>query len=220
MASFPSLFIFWDVGWPAIPIGGTTLHSAAGIGVPQRPRDFNRMWHLPVRRKWRNLEVLIVDEISMVSAELLEYLEQTITRVRTLNKDDLPVRPFGGLQVRTSLDIYSWYTSLQRLFVVCDSSNIFLQVIFAGDFFQLQPVEDKDYYTCSDRFLNRGLACEAPAWDRAKLKTVILSRVFRQVCPAPENRDAHCLFGLVLGFRKQKALFRVFLEEDCRTKFP
>lgn len=137
-------------GIAAIPIGGTTLHSASGIGIPLRPTDFNRMWHKPIRMKWRNLSVLIVDEISMVSAELLEYLEQIIRRIRT-RKALLPGEPFGGLQV-----------------------------IFAGDFFQLQPVEDKDTHSAADQFLNRGLAFEAPAWERAKLNTVILSRVFRQ----------------------------------------
>jgi len=65
------------------------------------------MWHKPVRTKWRNLSVLIVDEISMVSAELLEYLEQTISKIRSIGNDDLPGRPFGGLQVRTSLGVCS-----------------------------------------------------------------------------------------------------------------
>jgi ATP-dependent exoDNAse (exonuclease V) alpha subunit len=50
------------------------------------------------KQKWRHLSVWIIDEISMVSAELLEYLEQTIRRMRT-KQEDLPGKPFGGLQV-------------------------------------------------------------------------------------------------------------------------
>lgn len=80
---------------------------------------------------------------------------------------------------------------------MCDLS-IVLQVIFAGDFFQLQPVEDKDTKTCIDQFLNRGLAFEARAWDRANLKMVILKRVFRQVCSIPS--DALRLNALVVVF--------------------
>ncbi|KAG0609115.1 hypothetical protein M758_8G159000 [Ceratodon purpureus] len=88
-------------GIAAIPIGGSTLHRATGIGIPRRLGDFNRMWDRPIRLKWRNLSVLIVDEISMVSAELLEYLEQTIRRIRT-EEMNLPGEPFGGLQATFS----------------------------------------------------------------------------------------------------------------------
>ncbi|KAG0609116.1 hypothetical protein M758_8G159100 [Ceratodon purpureus] len=170
-------------GIAAIPIGGSTLHRATGIGIPRRPRDFNRMWDKPIRLKWRNLSVLIIDEISMVSAELLEYLEQTIRRIRT-KKVNLPGEPFGGLQV-----------------------------IIAGDFFQLQPVEDKDTKTCSNQFLNRGLAFEAPAWDRANLKTVILKRVFRQ-------KDDHFV-ALLNGIRtgENKAALEEIVE-NCSRPLP
>lgn len=127
-----SSYIFWGAGRSAIPIGGSTLHRAAGIGIPQRPKDFNRMWHKPVRQKWRNLSVLIVDEISMVSAELLEYLEQTIRRIRT-EKDHLPGKPFGGLQVWTSLGVRSWYTSRE-----CRGhmSNVVPQIFSCRSFLQ------------------------------------------------------------------------------------
>jgi hypothetical protein len=72
------------------------VHRATGIGIPRCTRDFNRMWQH--KQKWRHLSVWIIDEISMVSAELLEYLEQTIRRMRT-KQEDLPGKPFGGLQV-------------------------------------------------------------------------------------------------------------------------
>lgn len=58
------------------------------------------MWNAPVKRRWRNMSVWIIDEISMVSAELLESLEQMIRRIRT-PADLLPGVPFGGLQVST-----------------------------------------------------------------------------------------------------------------------
>lgn len=57
------------------------------------------MWS--VRKRWRNLKVLIIDEISMISAEMLEYLEQTVRAIRaTKDKDDDEEDlPFGGIQV-------------------------------------------------------------------------------------------------------------------------
>jgi ATP-dependent DNA helicase PIF1 len=80
-----------STGIAALEIGGTTLHSAAGIGIPYEVKDFNKMWNL--KNKWRNLSVLVIDEISMISGELFEYLEQTICKIRANEK------PFGGLQV-------------------------------------------------------------------------------------------------------------------------
>ena len=56
-----------------------------------------------------------------------------------------------------------------------------LQVIFAGDFFQLQPIEEKSTQTSDNQFLNRGLAFEACAWRKAKLNMIVLKKVFRQV---------------------------------------
>jgi len=134
-----------STGIAALEIGGTTLHSAAGIGIPYEIKDFNKMWNL--KNKWRNLSVLVIDEISMISGELFEYLEQTICKIRANEK------PFGGLQV-----------------------------IVAGDFFQLLPIQNKssNVMNTTTEFLNRGLAFESPAWHKANFESVILKTVFRQ----------------------------------------
>ncbi|KAG0557291.1 hypothetical protein KC19_11G117400 [Ceratodon purpureus] len=136
-------------GIAAIPIGGTTIHRATGIGITRTKKDFDCMW-TTAAKKWRSAKVWIIDEISMVSAELLDHLEQNLTKIRTYKPKDVP-KPFGGLQV-----------------------------IFAGDFFQLQPVPEKPNYKLKDQFLNRGLAFEAAAWHRADLQTVVLKNIFRQ----------------------------------------
>lgn len=77
--------------------------------MPRCSRDFSRMWD--VKDKWRALDVLIIDEISMISAELLDYLEQTISKIRYYRTKEQDPRsgnkkassedekPFGGLQV-------------------------------------------------------------------------------------------------------------------------
>ena len=83
------------MGGPALPIGGSTLHRAAGIGIPRCPNDFKRMWNF--KNKLRNLSVLIVDEISMVSAELLDRLEEKLCEIRGSE------RAFGGIQVQDFL---------------------------------------------------------------------------------------------------------------------
>ena len=47
----------------ARPNAGTTLHSALGIGVPSVWRDFDKMWAPRNRKIWRDIEVLIIDEV-------------------------------------------------------------------------------------------------------------------------------------------------------------
>ena len=46
-----------------------TLGAQAGCGVPQRMADFHKMFSPEARQRWMQLDVLIIDEISMVSAE-------------------------------------------------------------------------------------------------------------------------------------------------------
>ena len=59
-------------GIAATHISGVTLHSALGCGAPQTTDDFGRMWKKESRQRLRALRVLILDEISMVSAEMFE----------------------------------------------------------------------------------------------------------------------------------------------------
>lgn len=40
-------------GIAATHIGGVTLHSFAGCGVPQTVRDFDKMWGTEPRKRWR-----------------------------------------------------------------------------------------------------------------------------------------------------------------------
>ena len=79
-------------------INGTTLHSQSGVGVPQRMQDFAKIHATDTAKKWRELETLIVDEISMVSAEFWTALERVVRDVRASDQ------PFGGVQLVLSGD--------------------------------------------------------------------------------------------------------------------
>jgi ATP-dependent DNA helicase PIF1 len=46
-------------GVSAILIGGQTLHSFAGCGVPGTVGDYKKCWNKLSKKKWRNLEVLL-----------------------------------------------------------------------------------------------------------------------------------------------------------------
>ena len=90
-------------GTSAILINGTTLHSFLGIGlgdmeVTQLYMHIKNKSYL--HKRWKELEILIIDEISMLSPKLFDKLEQLARVIRKNSK------PFGGIQLLLSGDLF------------------------------------------------------------------------------------------------------------------
>lgn len=88
-------------GTSAILIDGSTLHSFLGIGLGQSSIDslfFKIKKNSRVYKKWRELDLLIIDEVSMLSPILFDKLESL---ARLIRKND---QPFGGIQLLLSGD--------------------------------------------------------------------------------------------------------------------
>lgn len=92
-------------GVAAINAGGVTLHSffqlpfgpqvlqkADGEGVSDRQKDINRFSRDKINII-RSLDLLVIDEISMVRADLLDAVDRVLRRYRNRYK------PFGGVQL-------------------------------------------------------------------------------------------------------------------------
>ncbi len=85
--------------------GAKTLHSWAGIGLGKEPVDAlvsnikKKKWK-PGLRNWLQTKTLIIDEVSMMQAELLEKLDMIGRRIRGTDA------PFGGIQVVLLGDFY------------------------------------------------------------------------------------------------------------------
>jgi ATP-dependent DNA helicase PIF1 len=87
-----------STGIAAVNIGGSTIHSWAGIGLANMPVEmivenilsakFTR-----VRRRIRQVRALAIDEVSMISAEVFEILDKVFRAVRENNL------PMGGVQM-------------------------------------------------------------------------------------------------------------------------
>jgi ATP-dependent DNA helicase PIF1 len=80
-----------------------TLHSWAGIGLGNAEADFivEKIEKNRYKKKvWRETDILIVDEVSMMSLKLFELINLVGKEVRKSN------RPFGGIQVIFSGDFY------------------------------------------------------------------------------------------------------------------
>ncbi|MFZ9180847.1 MAG: DEAD/DEAH box helicase [Rickettsiales bacterium] len=99
-----------STGIASINIGGSTIHSFAGIGLANHPieqilANLKQPKFSKIRKRIIKTRTLAIDEISMISPELLEILDIVFKEIRQ-NKN-----VFGGLQV-----------------------------LFFGDFLQLPPV--------------------------------------------------------------------------------
>jgi len=83
--------------------GAKTLHSWSGIGLGKGAIEI--ISHKVAankykRNNWRNIDLLVIDEVSMMSEHLIELLNMTAKKCRKNN------RLFGGLQVIFSGDFY------------------------------------------------------------------------------------------------------------------
>ena len=96
-----STFITAATGLAAVHIGGSTLHSFAGIGLGDESKEkmvekiIGNKWS---QKKWLDCRTLIIDEISMVSGELFDKLEHVARAVRG------SLDFFGGIQLVISGD--------------------------------------------------------------------------------------------------------------------
>jgi ATP-dependent exoDNAse (exonuclease V) alpha subunit len=127
-------------GVAALNVGGQTIHSFFGF----RPDiTVDRVKRLPPLKQIliKKLDALIIDEISMVRADLLDCLDWALR----LNRD-LPDLPFGGLQMILIGDLYQLppvVTSKERLAFRAkyDSPYFFSAEVFQKENFNLEFIE-------------------------------------------------------------------------------
>lgn len=92
-------------GIAATHIGGTTIHSWAGIGIKRKltEKEFHILLNAEhVYERVCHARVLIIDEISMMHAHTLRLVDEVL---RCLRKNPLP---FGGVQVVFCGDFFSY----------------------------------------------------------------------------------------------------------------
>ncbi len=85
-----------STGIAATHVGGMTIHAWSGIGIKRDLSDWDLEAMLerePLVRRVRGAKVLIIDEISMLDAHLLNLVDQAVRTLRGSTK------AFGGLQV-------------------------------------------------------------------------------------------------------------------------
>ncbi len=93
-------------GVAAINAGGMTIHSffqlPFGPWLPSQPKDSSRQRRFN-RKKVnliKSLDLLVIDEISMVRADILDSIDEVLRRYRATS------RPFGGVQLLMIGDLH------------------------------------------------------------------------------------------------------------------
>jgi ATP-dependent exoDNAse (exonuclease V) alpha subunit len=85
-------------GVAALNVKGQTIHSF--FGFPPRLIDRREIKKRKMRKLYQSMEALIIDEISMVRADMLDNIDHFLR----INREDH--RPFGGVQVLLFGDLF------------------------------------------------------------------------------------------------------------------
>lgn len=96
------LVVSASTGIAALNAGGQTLHRLVGVGTAL-PADMGIDLHkVKSKRLWlKDIDTIIIDEISMVSADLLDSVDRNLRYIRDNRKE-----PFGGVQIVAFGDPY------------------------------------------------------------------------------------------------------------------
>ena len=97
--SHKNVEVVTPTGLAALLAGGRTIHSFFGLRWGLQRRDDLQIWNTPEaqdnrRRRASNLEVLLIDEVSMVRADVFDAID-TMLREHGPRRD----APFGGVQI-------------------------------------------------------------------------------------------------------------------------
>jgi ATP-dependent DNA helicase PIF1 len=152
-------------GVAACNIRGLTIHSWSGIGLgteslenllPIVERNRN------AKSRWKDTEILIIDEISMLSGELFDKLDMIGRRMRNC------LLPFGGLQLILCGDFFQLPPiGVGKLTTFCFESNAWKE-LFGNDSSQ----EMMNFMPSSSSSSSSG--------TNGKGEVILLDKIFRQ----------------------------------------
>lgn len=168
----PSVVLTALTGIAAANIDGKTLHSFAGIGLARESKEELRrmaMKSVMTTERWKRCKTLVVDEVSMMSASLLEKVDYVARGCR--NMFDVP---FGGIQVVFVGDFKQLPpVSKDEEAEFCFDSPVWTQLKFVS-------VMLKTNYRQTDPILVKGLAA---------MRDGVLHDDFLDAISKPKERD-------------------------------
>jgi ATP-dependent DNA helicase PIF1 len=107
LGRFKNIAMTSTTGTSALLLGGCTLHSYLGIGLGSGTDEWiasKIMSNRVIKERWLNLDILVIDEISMLSPELFDKLDRVGRIVRGSEFNYNTAYPWGGIQLLLSGD--------------------------------------------------------------------------------------------------------------------
>ena len=140
-------------GIAAVNVGGATVNSFFGLGLADQPVEdyIKRIKKFkPLRERITTLDVLMIEEVSMISANLFEMVDTVMKKIRRRLDE-----PFGGCQVIIFGDFYQLKPvnpNTEKGKIYCFESNVWVhtvsEVVILEDGYRQR---DKDFYELLNR---------------------------------------------------------------------
>lgn len=128
-----NIVVLAPTGVAAANISGRTIHSFCGIGPSSNMKKANRLnLNDPHKEVVEHLDLVIIDEVSMVRADLLDYFDKFLR----LNRGE-PKKPFGGVQIIFVGDLYQLSPVVNR-----DEAPMFAKAYATPYFFSANIMSD------------------------------------------------------------------------------
>lgn len=136
LASSKNYVVLAPTGMAALQVGGQTIHSFFGF-KSQLLLD-NDAWRKPRNPKiFEKLDLIIIDEISMVRADIFESIDRFLRRFGPRKGE-----PFGGVQVLAMGDLFQLPPIVRR-----DEAEHFRNAFGTPFFFGSEAWQAGDFYT-------------------------------------------------------------------------
>ena len=154
-----------STGVAATHLSGQTIHSWAGIGIKNvvSDSDINELLKRKyLHNRFRNTEVLVIDEVSMLPSHTLEAVDRILRKFR---RDD---RPFGGIQVVLCGDFFQ-LPPIQKTQSSRDSES--------------SDSPSSEYSGFSEKTNAPEFIFKSPLWNALDLSVCYLDKPYRQDDP-------------------------------------
>lgn len=167
-----------STGIAATHIGGSTVHSFAGIGIKDRITDWdleNMSQNEKLIKRISSTKVLIIDEVSMLHASRLDMMDKVMKHIKK-NPE-----PFGGTQVIFCGDFFQLPPVVKsNKFNVSAQGKEMSDMFAVKDWDDMSEDEKSELNKKADLNTSNEYAFNSKAWQNAKPVMCYLTENYRQ----------------------------------------